>query len=100
MLEQLERYWFSDKTMHLNVIFHYQVKKGNAGLVIEVLGNISSARCALSFFCDYKKNTWIWINACIAVACHLSHGNCLNAGAQLSPHGRSCCLSETSFIAY
>lgn len=39
MLEQLEKYAFSDKRIHLNVVLHYQVREGNMGLLAKVLGN-------------------------------------------------------------
>lgn len=39
MVEQLEKYWFSDKRIHLNAIFYYQGREGNLHLVFEILGN-------------------------------------------------------------
>lgn len=39
IVQRLEMYWFSDKMIHLNAIFHYQGREGNLGLVFEILGN-------------------------------------------------------------
>lgn len=39
VVEQLEKYWFSDKRIHLNAIFHCQGREGNPGLVFDILGN-------------------------------------------------------------
>jgi len=91
MLVQLEKYRFSDRRIHLNVIFHCQVQEENAGVVVKVPGNLSSGLCcALGFFCDYGKIACIAVTQQITTR-HLSHGHCLDAGARLSLHIRSCC---------
>lgn len=38
MVNQLGNHCFPDKRVHLCVVCHYQVREGNVGLTVEVLG--------------------------------------------------------------